>query len=349
MQKLFDRRALIPLTDLKKEVEDEAKKYLPDFIYDDNQGNLAFEVVPLHEVLQDVTLPSEVGITIKDSNREGLPCLTTDWSRHQLLQVMGAREKWFDSVSIEEQQTELNRRAHVLDEMMLRTMRREDDSRCYMLRGLVSNVYCDIPNTEIVEALVASMPEDAQVIRSFSGQTDRAFYAYIVLNQTIGLAGREIHPGLVIKNSEVGFTSMWVIPFLYFPKRYRVAVMEKEYLLRKIHRGKLNDMKASFTEALNNAAPLWQDIASKIPLLAKKLYNDEDECLEAMDGLIKVCGGSKLFAQQCRHAYKKKGYITHSAYNVFEIIVDVAGNTMDQNKAYAHNALAGAILLKLVL
>jgi hypothetical protein len=309
----------------------------------------------------DLSEPDTVGLVIQnpalDDNSE-IRYLTNDWSRHQLLQAVGAKEKWFESVPLEVQAEELNRRRHVLEDMMFRTMLGGDESAFPVrpIRGIVSSVYCDIPCVDIMQALVEELPPDTMVLKRFSGQTDRSFYAYVVFDRPIGLPGHyNGYPGLIFRNSEVGYTSLWVVPFLLLPEtsscsQERVAVMEKKYLLRRVHRGKVNDLKEKFLKAVEDASALWTDLQSKLPRLSQTVYASEDDALSAMSQLIyQSKGGTKLFAQRCREAYKNSGYTSHSAYTIFETIIEVAGNYLNQDKSYDHNAIAGAILLRLIL
>lgn len=349
MQKLLQREELLTLTDLKKAVDAQAARYLPDFV-PRNPDDIRFKVINLHELTGDTTEPGTVGLQILDDTE--CSYLTTDWSRHQLLQAMGTKEKWFESVPLQVQADELNRRRDVIDHMMFRTMKGGDEEQfpCRPIRGIVSNVYSDIPNTEIMETLTGMMPEETCVFKKFSGQTDRAFYAYTVIDQPIGFPGhRKCYPGLIFKNSEVGYTSLWVIPFILLPENGgRVAVMEQRYLLRRIHRGKV-DLKEKLGEAMELAAPLWQELNEKISRLGLRLFTDEDEALEAMSKLISQVKGSRAFAYTCGNRYKAVGYTSHSAGTIFETIVATAGDDFDQDSAFTHNAIAGAILLKLIL
>jgi hypothetical protein len=345
------------LMDLKREVDLQAKRYLPDFFYTaSNRDQLRFEVVAIHDMVGDPAEPDTVGLVIQNpALNEAAPVqyLTNEWSRHQLLQAVGTKEKWFEHVSLELQASELNNRRHVLENMMFRTMSGGDEEAFPVrpIRGIVSDVYCDLPCTDIMQALVDEMPGDTVVLRRFSGQTDRSFYAYILLDQPIGLPGQhDGYPGLIFRNSEVGYTSLWVIPFLLLPWMERVAVLEKKYLLRRIHRGKINDLREMFSQALSDASVLWADLQHKLPRLSQNAYASEDDALEAMSRLIfQSAGGTKLFAQRCREAYKASGYRAHSAYTIFETITNVAGSNLNPDKSYDHNAIAGSILLRLVL
>jgi hypothetical protein len=346
---------LISLETLKQKVDTQAARYLPDVIYgEEMQELLHFEVVPFHEVVDDPMEPDALTIRLRQHEKdEGMPHLTTNWSRHQLLQTMGTKEKWFAHVPLETQAQELNCRRHVLHNMVLRTMRGGDEENYpfRVLRGLVSSQYCDIPNTSIMEMLISSLPpKDTYALWRHSGQTDRAFYAYVVIDRPIGISGQlQGYPGLLLKNSEVGFTSLWVIPFLMLPWLGRAAVLEQQTLLRRVHRGRVNDLKELFEDALRRAAPLWKELSDKIPVLGQHVYPDEATAVDAMTSLVFSCGGSKMFAYRCEQDYKSAGHSIHNALVIFETLVKVAGTIINPDDAYVQNAVAGAVLLKLVL
>jgi len=340
------------LKDLKRVVDRQAELFQPDFKYSVDQiDELQFEEVPLHKVLGDLTAPEVVGLVFKRPDDANVHYLTTDWSRHQLLQALGAREKWFDPVPISTQVEELSRRRHVLDSMVFKTMKGDPAYPLRTLRGLVSSSYTDIPNVDIMEALVNTLPEDTSyALRRFSGLTDQAFYTYLLLDHPISLPGStEGYPGVVIKNSEVGFTSLWVIPFLFIADTGRAAVMEPLHLFRRIHRGKVNDLQEKFEEAIGKMKPLWESLSAKIQTLDQITFANADEAMNEMERIILHVKGAKLFALRCRQAYQKAGYTAHTAYNIFECICDTAGKDLDPDVSYSKNAVAGAVLLKLVL
>jgi hypothetical protein len=108
-------------------------------------------------------------------------------------------------------------------------------------------------------------------------------------------------------------------------------------------------MQKRFEKAIEDAKPLWGELAVKLPALAQCAYADADEAMDEMTKFILAVKGTKWFAQRCRQAYQKAGYKVHTAYNVFECVCEAAGDDLNQDAAYSKNAIAGAVLLKLLL
>jgi hypothetical protein len=342
------------LTELKGNVDADAALHLPDLIYDvsSESHSLRFEPILLSTLLgeeeQDV-----VGAAIErdrdtDTKRED-KYIFTRWSRSQLLSLLGTKEKWFSLVGLERQADELNARLHGLSNYNFRTQSAADDVfPAKLIRGLVSREYADIPNTEIMKAVVETIPDTSMALRYASGITDRAFYAYIVSPTPITIPNTKFfaYPGAVVKNSEVGYTSLWVIPSLIVRAYGVPVVIESQAVLRRIHRGKV-DLPAKFKEAFEKCAASWTDMATKIPMLASKSYLNDDDAVASMERLLASCLSRKDFIDLCRDTYRSQNR-SHTALDIFETITEACASYTNRDESYEVGAIAGAVLYRLV-
>lgn len=341
------------LKELKGNVDADAALHLPDLIYDVNSDDhsLRFEPVPLSTLLGEEEQDA-VGAVIerdRNTNKQEDKYVFTRWSRSQLLSLLGTKEKWFSFVGLERQADELNARLHGMTNYNFRTQSAVDDNfPVKLIRGLVSREYADIPNTEIMKAVVDTVPEASMALRHASGITDRAFYAYIISPTPITIPNTKFfaYPGAVVKNSEVGYTSLWVIPSLVVKAMGVPIVMESRAVLRRIHRGKV-DLPAKFKEAFEKCAASWTDMASKIPVLASKSYLSEDDAVATMERLLSSCLSRKDFIDLCRDTYRSQTR-SHTALDIFEAITEACASYTNRDESYEVGAIAGAVLYRLV-
>lgn len=344
-------------TDLKASVDVEASLHLPDLIYnqESNEHSLKFDVLPLSSMLSSADRDI-VGLQIKRKDETFLPYVFSKWSRSQLLTLMGTREKWFSRVPLVRQADELNARLHTMNSYNFRTMRVLDDELpIRFVRGLVSSEYADIPNTEIMDAIVAKAPPNSMALRAYSGISDRAFYAYIIIPSPITIPNTKFfaYPAIIVKNSEVGYTSLYVIPGILI-RRWAggskddvvPAILESRAVLKKIHRGKI-DLSEKFQTAFNDCAAIWSDMTTKMPLLASKLYASEDAAIHAMSGFLVGASAQADFVKRCSDEYKKQTR-TNTALDIVEVISSVCAAIDDRDEQYIASSIAGAVLYKLM-
>lgn len=342
------------LADLKANVDVEASLHLPDLIYDTDKTDklLKFNVLPLSETLTENDKDT-VGLTITLEGVEQKPYVFSRWSRSQLLSLLGTREKWFARVPLSRQADELNARLHVLHDYNLRTMRAlDDDFPLRFVRGLVSSEYADIPNTDIMNAIVEKSPPDAMALRGLSGISDRAFYACVVVPSPITIPNTSFfaYPMAIVKNSEVGYTSLYVIPGILV-RRYVGNIMvptvfESKAVLKKIHRGKI-DLAARFETAFAECAGMWDDMSKKLPALATKSYVDDDATISAMRQLLSGALAQKDFIDRCVKTYKSAPRM-QTALDIVNVITEVCSEIDDRDDQYNAGAIAGAVLYKLM-
>lgn len=274
------------------------------------------------------------------------PFAFTDWSRQQLLSHLGTREKWFDPVSRTQEVAELNARLHAMSGSVFRTMRGFDSPDLNLFRGLVSSRFADLPDTEIMKTLVDLLPE-GYALKRFSGKTDRAFYAYALTADTIGVPGSLLHghPGIVVKNSEVGFTSLYLIPVLYLHDRRIPLVLKRHAVLRRVHRGDVKALTSAFEEALTRASEIWGPFEKRVAGMKSITYASTDTAIQAMTSFLMSAGSDKRFISKCETTYRKATITTHSAMSVFTAVLDSIDIDHNQDAAYVAAELAGAVLM----
>lgn len=333
---------LQPLTTLKDSVETFAARCVPDYI-PATYADISFRAVQPLEILgyDDDDVPAYVGLVTKGDT--GATHLFTDWARGQLLSALGVRRKWFSAVSREQEAAELTLRAENLTSFRIRAMRTEVDG-IRMLRGLVSHSYADIPDTTILQQLCAALPGGSMVTAP-SGKTDRALYAYVLADMDISMPGGPVvRPGLVVVNSEVGYTSLWVRPILWVPSMKAVAVMTMTPLLRRIHRGSDVDLQSAFTTVLEDARKYWGSLPEMLEKLAKVVFQTDAEAAEALYQVVLRAKGAKQFANDCRVNYVAHQYTTHTGVELFETLLRVANKTSDRDSRFDAASVAGATL-----
>jgi hypothetical protein len=276
------------------------------------------------------------------------PHVFTKWSRSQLLAHLGTREKWFDHVSIDTQADELNTRRSSLNGFMVRTMKSFDHDDLRIVRGIVSSSYADIPDTDIMRALREVLPNGDAL--SYSGKTDRAFYAYVLSEDMIRIPGTsfEGYPGMLVRNSEVGFTSLWVIPTLTVVGWSYPIILQRDPLLRKVHRGSFDELRTSFDDALGKARIYWRPMEEKLNKLYSITYATEDEAINQVVTLLSRAGAMKGMIQQCCTAYRNARHSFHTAYCIFAAVLEVASSHANQDASYIGATVAGAVLYGLI-
>lgn len=278
--------------------------------------------------------------------------MLTPWSWQQLHSHVGVRKKWFQVVMPEQRVKELQARLPVFEGFMVRTMRTSDTPDLHLVRGLVSSRYGDIPDTDILAALIKSMGDDGHAVRYHTGKTDRALYVYAVTGEILGVPGTKLQalPGVVIRNSEVGFTSLWAIPMLYFPSSRTSVVFERDKVFRRIHRGSAGDLKADFDQAISTISRMWGPLTEKLRRLVTITFHTQEDAINKMTDAITASGGSKLFALRCAQKYAAAGNNAHSGLTIFGAVEDYVSSmgTVDKNAVYSRAAVAGGVLMWLL-
>jgi len=288
-------------------------------------------------------------ITFREhGNEDQYSYFFTEWSRQQLLSLLGVREHWFSLVPQETQVKELNVRLHALNDRQIRTMKAVDGYDVRFVRGIVSKQYADLPNASVMDAVMQEAAHDTEVLTEASGITDRAFYAYLQSPRQLTIQGTSFvcNPGVLIRNSDVGYTSLYVIPYLGLNTTKNPAVIEHKTLLKRIHRGNI-DLRTEFRDAFAKAALLWSDLEAKLPMLTATTYSSEEIAIGVLSSLLASAGSREGFVQKCVTTYKRV-VRKHSALSVFEAVSETCAQYLTNDDRYTENALAGAVLYKLL-
>jgi hypothetical protein len=337
---------LIPLTTLAAKVREFADLCNPDLICTPNvMHDVKFVAVDYDDEEGSDMVGSHVLLELN-----GTKHLFTDWSRLQVLSHLGTREKWFAAVSRRQEAAELTERVHTFAGHRLRTMRSQEEG-ISLLRGFVSKEYAEIPDTDIMTALLELLP-NGQCIDRLSEKTDRALYAYVIAGETpIGIRGKMVgYPGVVMKNSEVGFTSLWLIPFLYVELsngEYRPMAFRQKALLRRVHRGSVSDLRADFDKALSTLSAVWKDVTERLAALRDIVFASEDEAVERLRSSLSALKETRAAVLEYERAYRAARHTLHTGLGILQtVLTTVRATTADAS--YVEAELAGALLLRLL-
>lgn len=333
------RYATLPLKTLSDRVSASAALYDPDYrcvtpqVFDD----VLFVARDFDEEASEIS-GNQVVLQIR-----GVEHVFTDWSRPQLLSHLGTREKWFKSVSAAQQAFELNERRAVLHKHRLRIMRTYTEG-VSLFRGIVSDHYAEIPDTLIMEAVLATQP-NGQYLPQLSGVTDKAFYCYMTADAKVGTSRYQATPGAVFRNSEVGYTSLWITPFLLI--NGVPVVVRKEVLLRRSHRGQLSELRKDFDGALGKLDKVWGPLHQRLQALPTVRFNDEETALLHLRSTLKALHVTSSAIESCASAYSAAKHSLHTAATVFDAVLQVSA-TSDRDDAYEKGELAGLFLFRVI-
>lgn len=327
---------------MRDKVRSIAAHYLPDFIYlNEKNDGLAFTVTNF----DNIPGGDSVAVEIAESPTMAFTYGFSEWSRHQLLAHLGTKEKWFDGVTRQVEAAELNIRRPLLDKRMFRLVKDESDDTLRLVRGMVSAQYSDMPDLDVAEALVTHMPE-AWALRAHSGVSQRAFYAYVITADQVAIPGTTLRgfPGVIIRNSEVGFTSLWVVPMVWSPAHVRPLVFGT--ILQRRHRGTIV-LSTLLEESLLKAKALWGPLFEKMRALEDVRFVDEDQAVAALRHAITIAGGSALMGHRVEAAYRARHNSQHNGGTVLEAVLTYIGAERDSDAGYDLSIVAGGVLVAL--
>lgn len=333
------------LSSLERKAREFAELCNPDFLCERPQvlTQVKFAAIDLDDRNTGLSGPA-ISLQI-----EGVDHLFTDWSRHQLLQHLGTKEKWFDSVTLADQARELTRRVHTFDKHVFRTMRTYEDIN--FVRGLLSAKFKDIPDLEVIEALAAILP-DGECLTRYSGKSDRTFFAYTMTRASpLGIGQSMIgYPGAIVKNSEVGSTALIVIPFflVVHPSGFmRPVALRKEALLRQIHRGQAADLRQALRDALSQLQAIWAPLHKRLDKLLERTFPDEDAAIAKLEEMLTWQRLSKRFIQKASTTYRDANNTAHNGLTLFTAVLAACG-TGHLDSRYDDAEVAGYLLLQLL-
>lgn len=328
---------LIPLTELQSKVEQTATCYLPDAIAENGKVWFGVTETPGDPVVAMVAGEGDEGPAVN---------YLTEWSRFQLLNHLGTKERWFDNVTRTTEAEELSRRLPRLEGFRFRRMNDGPGSTDYTIRGIVSRHYAEIKDVDVVSSLVDLAP-DGQCLGASTQDSQRALYVTLLLDKHFGISGTRFEgfPGLVIRNSEVGYTSLWAVPIIWC-RSYRRAIVMKTPLLRRAHRGIAN-LGELLNIALAEASTWWGTMPERMRALAKIRYPDVDTAKASMRALITRNGGSKLMALRCEEAFDRNNS-TPTGEGIFSAIMAYVDAETDPDLAYDRSTVAGGVFMALI-
>lgn len=279
----------------------------------------------------------------------GQPHLLSDWSERQLYTHFGVRPKWFTYVESPQQATELNLRLHATPNHKFRTLR-APEAELYMVRGFVSPVYADVPDTKILDSLLKAFGGgDKALVIPGAGKTDQCLYAHVINADATALptASGSVYAGLTVMNSEVGYTSVRVVPVMFWDWCHSVVPIPSGKLFKRIHRGNFDNLVEDFSAAMEANKRYVGDVEDMMKALENVVFATEDEAADAMYRAIVSARGTKGFAQSCKTAYGHAQYGAHTGITVVQTISTVAAEALTQDEQFTLASVAGAVAVHL--
>lgn len=273
----------------------------------------------------------------------------SEWAQKQLYTHFGVRPKWFSYVDSDQHASELNLRLRHTQDHKFRTLR-VPSADFYGVRGFVSPVYSDVPDTTVLDALKTAFG-DAELAKVLpgAGKTDQCLYAHVINSEALAIptAHGEVYAGLTVLNSEVGYTSLRVLPVMFWDWNFSVIPIPSGKLYRRIHRGKFTNLAEDFEGVVRDNAKYVGDVTEMMRGLADVSFPSEDEAAKALYKMVVSARGTKGFAQDCEHAYRKAGHAYHTGVAVVQTISDVAKNAISQDEVFNLSSIAGAVAVHL--
>lgn len=283
------------------------------------------------------------------------------WARSQLLTRVGTREKWFTPVDVHTAATELNLRKKSLSGQRLRA-RTVPGSDVHLVRGMVSRLYSDLPDTTVV-SVVSEITQNAySVLRGGSTKSETSLYCYLVSPSYFHIAGTDAYIlcGALVRNSEVGYTSLWVTPFhawIYPDASGKVTrstiriACQASASVRKPHRGLTDSEIRSFLKTALDNSPLQPGVAKvlkrSLAALAALQYSDEEAALAAGLRGLRTVGAPTTFMRTFEARYRAAGHVDHTGVTVYETVLSQCSDVLGADDAYKASAIAGALHLVL--
>ena len=331
------------LNHLSKEADDLAAFYLSPYTYTRSQsGMLSFGA------------DGEVTVDIKKAGSY----LLTSWARTQLNTLMGTRDKWFDFVDSQTEADERIKRIEVLEDKRLLLSRGPEEDDPGLVRGIVSRGYKDIPYTFIMKCLFDCLP--AAGASEFSTKWSFIDYKYLhvlhVSSEVLSLPGSKVEwrPGILIRTSEVGASSVNIYPALALGRALTPVVFKDgKHAFRRIHSGgKDNELKEAFEEGIYNASQFFRDPKGlRIMRLKEIEYEDVDAGIKEIQRACDTVGLTKRFLDDLSTRYQEvvgKGAI-NTAVTILLCIQQMANEYLntDQDLALKMPEWTGALLFQL--
>ena len=196
----------------------------------------------------------------------------TEWSKSQLSRELGIRwERWFQDelVSPTQRAEEINRRLARSSTSWVVRLRRhaadEPGAGDGVLRGFVGTHYLPIDDERVFDRLTWALGTRTQVLRfARAEETDRTSQYLAITEEDVDLGAEKPDPhrnGFLIRNSEVGGASLWIIEYLFrliCANGLTVAISGRP-VFRKPHRGSdPNRLDRDLSYALAQLPSRWE-------------------------------------------------------------------------------------------
>lgn len=334
---------LQPLAEFHEQIREFADRCEPDHFC---------EVPKIHRELHFKVLDLEehIGETVVGVELHGVSHIFTDWSRKQLLDHFGTREKWFKRVTMDVQAKELARRTHTLDKQRLRIMRSYVEE-VRTIRGLVSEKYAEIADVDITEALCLTMP-NGSCLRNLSGKNDKASYIFTLEGGTLLRLGPNVtgFPGAVIKNSEVGYGALAIVPYFVIQMQggwLAPVALRRQALLRRVHRGEVADLQMGLRDALKELQAVWGPMQKRLDGLLARTFSSEQDALDRLQAILTSMRRTKPFIEHVTTTYSAAKNTSHNGLTIFMALL-AACATKELDQRYDDAEVAGYMLLQLV-
>jgi len=277
------------------------------------------------------------------------PHILSEWAERQLYTHFGVRPKWFSYVESPQQAMELNLRLHSTPNHKFRTLR-APEADFFMVRGFVSPVYADVPDTKILDSLLKAFggADRARVIPG-AGKTDQCLYAHVISADAVALptASGGVFAGLTVMNSEVGYTSVRVVPVMYWDWCGLVVPIPSGKLFKRIHRGNFDNLVEDFSAAMEANKRYVGDVSDMMKALEGVVFPAEDDAADAMYRAIVSARGTRGFAQSCKTAYSHGQFRVHNGVTIVETVAKVAAEALTQDEQFTLASIAGAVAVHL--
>jgi hypothetical protein len=278
------------------------------------------------------------------------PHILSEWAERQLYTHFGVRPKWFTYVESSQQATELNLRLHSTPKHKFRTLR-DAGSELFLVRGFVSPVYADVPDTKVMDSLLEAFgsPDRARVLPG-AGKTDQCLYAHVINADAVALptAAGGVFAGVTVMNSEVGYTSVRVVPVMYWDWCGQVVPIPSGKLFKRIHRGNFDNLVQDFRDAVEANKRYVGDVADMMKALENVTYQSADDAASALYAAVVAARGTRGFAQECTTAYSSSNRLVHTGVGIVQVIAEVAAKSLTQDEQYTLASIAGAVAVHLV-
>lgn len=331
--------SLMSLENLRDDLQEYESTCLPDY-EDFSAGDIRFRAL--------VDTP-DVQACLHGRNPEAHNF--TDWSRKQLLSLMGVRERWFDMVDPGTEASELQYRESLgaLKRYKLR-LRQDPGYGIPEIRGIVSQHYTAINDTEVLERVQETLPPDSyRVLGQYTRKEEHITHIFLVLREPIGVDnGLQGFAAVTIRNSEVGASALNIGTSLVIPLGYNlVPIWTNRANYRRVHKGSKKTLLTDFEIAAHDASTAGQDIVAKSARLEQIVFDTEDKAKVFIEDTLKRYRAPKGLISRSKEAYFTRSQ-RPTGMDVVKAIVSAISANHTVDATHTEGTIAGAVLFRLI-